>query len=242
MARARSTARRAVPTVARKPFPWGTALGSLVLAVALVGLVTYAALNQGSGVRDLVRNPDAAIDGVVVADGELSKAHVTTRVNYPQTPPNGGEHNGTPQQCDVYKAPIAPEHALHSLEHGAVWITYNDSVPKDQVEQLADKIRGNRYGLMSPLPEQGSPVNLSAWGRRLSVDTVEDDRIDDFIEGYASGPTAPERGAACVGTTATGPLQAAPAQPQTAPSAAVQVPIQPSGAATAPSAAATPAG
>ena len=227
MARTPATPRRAAPTSISKPFPWATALGSLALGSALVGLLVYAALNQGSGVRDIVRNPDAAIEGVAVAEGELARGHVEGAVKYAQTPPNSGDHNGVPQQCDVYTAPIAPEHAVHSLEHGAVWVTYNDKVPADDVEKLASKVRGDPYGLMSPLPEQKSPINLSAWGRRLSVDSADDERIDDFIEGYASGPQTPERGAACVGNTSTGPVApGAPQAPQ--PSAAVEVPVNPS--------------
>lgn len=221
MARTPATPRRAAPTKVSKPFPWGTVLGSLVLGAALVGLIVYAAMNQGSGIRDLVRNPDAAIEGVAVAEGELDKSHVQGPIDYDQTPPNSGPHNPVPQQCAVYSDPIAPEHALHSLEHGAVWITYNDDLSQDDIEQLASKVEGNPYGLMSPVPEQTSPINLSAWGRRLSVDSVDDPRIDDFIEGYASGPTTPERGAACVGNTSTGPVQAAvpPAQPPASPAA-----------------------
>jgi hypothetical protein len=219
MARTPATSRRAAPTKVRKPFPWGTALGSLVLAAALIGLITYAAMNQGSGVRDLIRNPDAAIEGVEVADPEsLQRDHVAGPVEYDQTPPNAGPHNPAPQQCDVYSEPIAPEHALHSLEHGAVWITYNDDLPDDQVEELAGKVQGDPYGLMSPLPEQDSPIVLSAWGRRLAVDSADDKRIDDFLEAYASGPQTPERGAACVGNTTTGPVQPA------APDGAIQPP------------------
>lgn len=227
MARTPATPRRAAPTKVSKPFPWGTVVGSVVLAAALVGLIAYAAMNQGSGVRDLVRNPDAAIDGVVVAEGELERGHVAGPVAYEQTPPNSGDHNATPQQCAVYTEPIAPEHAVHSLEHGAVWITYNESVPDDQVAELADKVDGDPYLMLSPLPEQSSPINLSAWGRRLSVDSAGDARIDDFIEGYRSGPQTPERGAACIGVTTTGPLQgtpAAPAEPSPAASPAAASP------------------
>ena len=239
MARTPATPRRAAPTKVSKPFPWGTVIGSLVLGAALVGLIVYAAMNQGSGVRDLVRNPDGAIDGVAVAEGELKRDHVSGPVKYAQTPPNSGAHNATPQQCDVYTEPIAPEHAIHSLEHGAVWITYNKDVPADQVEKLAAKVEGDPYGLMSPVPEQKSPINLSAWGRRLSVDSADDERIDDFIEGYRSGPQTPERGAACIGTTATGPVSATDA-PATQPSAAVEVPVNPSGSAAATAPAASP--
>ena len=128
------SARRAAPTKVSKPFPWGTALGSVVLATALIGTITYAAVNQGSGVSDIVRDPDNAIAGVVVAAADtLASKHVAGPVRYPQLPPNGGNHNSVPQQCAVYTSPIAPEHAVHSLEHGAVWITYNASVPANQV-------------------------------------------------------------------------------------------------------------
>ena len=233
MARTPASSRRAAPTKVRKPFPWGTALGSLVLAAALIGILAYAFTNQGGGRDQVLINPDKAIEGVAVAEGELSRGHVDGPVKYEQTPPNSGDHNVTPQQCAVYNAPIAPEHALHSLEHGAVWITYNDDVPDDQVEELADKAQGEAYVLMSPLPEQKSPINLSAWGRRLSVDSADDDRIDDFIRGYANGPQAPEPGAACIGNTTTGPVAPASApvatpQPGTTPGASIQVPVNPS--------------
>ena len=243
MARTPAPSRRAAPTKVSKPFPWAAGLGSLALGTALTGLLVYAALNQGSGVRDIVRNPDAAIEGVAVAAPDtLKQGHVQGAVKYPQTPPNSGDHNSAPQQCAVYTAPIAPEHALHSLEHGAIWVTYNDSVPEDQVAELAAKVQADPYGLMSPVPEQKSPINLSAWGRRLSVDTAGDPRIDDFIEGYASGPQAPERGAVCAGNSTTGPVAPAGA-PAPQVSTAIQLPVTPpSGAATAPSAAASPAG
>lgn len=237
MARTPASPRRAAPTKVSKPFPWGTMLGSVVLGAALIGLIVYAAMNQGSGVRDLVRDPDAAVKGVVVADGELKSGHVAGPVQYEQTPPNSGDHSSTPQQCDVYPVPIAPENALHSMEHGAVWITYNDDVPEDQVQELAAKAEGDPYMLMSPLPEQTSPINLSAWGRRLSVDSAGDSRINDFIEGYRSGPTSPERGAACVGVSTTGPVQDAPTEGTMSPPPA---PAPSAPAATAPTAASTP--
>ena len=215
-----TSSRRAAPTKVAKPFPWGTVLGSAVLAVVLIGTIAFAALNQGSGRNRLLTEPDSAIEGVSVATGQLSRGHVQGPVKYAQNPPNAGDHNITPQQCAVYTAQIAPEHALHSLEHGAVWVTYNASVPAAQVEELAGKVQGNPYRLMSPLPAQKNKIDLSAWGRRLSVDSASDKRVDEFLTAYTNGPQAPEPGAACVGTTATGPVQAAAAgatQPSSAP-------------------------
>jgi len=196
------------------------ALGSTALALALIGLLAYAALNQGSGVSDLVRNPDQAISGVAVADEEdLGREHVAGPVDYPALPPNAGDHNGVPQTCAVYTDPIAPEHAVHSLEHGAVWVTYNDDASDEDVEALTAEVEGDPYRLMSPLPEQESPIQVTAWGRTLTVDSADDERVDQFFRAYTNGPQTPERGAACVGNTTTGPLAPAPAQAPATPAA-----------------------
>ena len=215
MARTPASSRRAAPTKVSKPFPWGTVVGSLVLGGLLVALLAYAALNQGSGVDALVRDPDSAIEGLELApEDELTRGHVPGAVEYEHVPPRGGDHNIVPQTCAIYEAPIAPEHAVHSLEHGAVWITYNDDVSEADIKDLAQRIEAEPYGLMSPLPEQESPIVLSAWGRTLKVDKADDDRIGDFIKAFASGPQTPERGAACLGTTSTGPVQElAPGEP-----------------------------
>ena len=239
MARTPASSRRAAPTKVSKPFPWGTVVGSLVLGGLLVALLAYAALNQGSGVDALVREPDKAIEGLELApEDELTRGHVPGAVEYANVPARGGDHNIVPQTCAIYDEPIAPEHAVHSLEHGAVWLTYNDDVSKGDIEELAERIEAEPYGLMSPLPEQTDPIVLSAWGRTLELTKADDDRIGDFIKAFASGPQTPERGAACLGTTSTGPVQTlAPGEPL--PSGAMvdptAAPVAPSGPATEPS-------
>lgn len=209
-----NSSRRAAPTKVGKPFPWGTVVGSVVLAVALIGVVAYAAVNQGAGVSDVRTDPDNNIKGVVVTDEEsLTRNHVQGPVDYPLTPPTGGDHNIEAQQCAVYPAAIAPEHAVHSLEHGAVWITYDPSLADDQVSTLADKVGSDPYLLLSPLPGQDSPIIVTAWGRQLPVESADDSRVDDFITAYRTGPQTPEPGVACSGVTTTGPLQPAAPSP-----------------------------
>lgn len=233
------SSRRTTSVAVKKPFPWGTAIGSALLAVLLIGTLAFAALNAGSGRDQVIANPDDAIDGVAVAaKEELTQNHVQGSVRYAQTPPNGGDHNASPQQCAVYSEPIAPEHAVHSMEHAAVWVTYNDSVPDDQVEELASKVESDPKRLMSPVPEQKSPINLSAWGRRLSVDSASDERIDDFLRGYTNGRQAPETAAACIGNTATGPVQAAAPDGTILPTDAAVPPAAPAPGAPAPAASA----
>ncbi|GGM07307.1 DUF3105 domain-containing protein [Dactylosporangium sucinum] len=128
------------------------------------------------------------------------------KIDYPMTPPAGGPHRQVWQQCkgDVYAEPIDSGNAVHSLEHGAVWVTYKPGLGASEIEKLASRVRGNDYLLMSPFPGQPSAVSLQAWGYQLRVSSADDDRIDDFIRKYRQTASM-EPGAACsTGSTATG--------------------------------------
>ena len=136
----------------------------------------------------------------------LTRNHEYGHLAYPVKPPVGGNHNPYWQNCqgDVYPAQIANEHAVHSLEHGAVWITYRPDLPADQVASLAAKVRDRPYLLMSPYPGLDRPISLQAWGYQLKVDSASDPAIVDFIQRYRQ-VAAPEPGATCgQGITDTG--------------------------------------
>jgi hypothetical protein len=132
--------------------------------------------------------------------GNLSRNHVTGTVIYQQTPPVGGNHNATPQTCGVYTSAIPNENAVHSLEHGAVWITYQPGIPATDVAALTADVKGKDHLMLSPYPGQPALITLSAWGTQLNVNTSADPRIAKFVSKYVNGPQTPELGAACVGT------------------------------------------
>lgn len=123
-----------------------------------------------------------------------SAAHTEDPVTYPQDPPAGGPHAPAWQKCGVYDAPIRNENAVHSQEHGAVWITYQPDLPDTDVKALA-KLAEHRSVLVSPYPGLKDPVVVSAWGAQLRIDTADDPRIGAFIERYAG--KGPEPGASC---------------------------------------------
>jgi hypothetical protein len=126
--------------------------------------------------------------------------HKSGNLTYPTSPPVGGTHNPRWQNCmgDVYTAQIAKEHAVHSLEHGAVWVTYNPSLPADQVAKLKSKVEGKSFMLMSPYPDLDKPISLQAWGYQLKVDNANDPRIDQFIDALRQNATQ-EPQAGCSG-------------------------------------------
>ena len=141
---------------------------------------------------------DEGIKGVQTY-GDLSRGHTEDPVDYPQSPPVGGDHNPVWLDCTgtVFTEPVENENAVHSLEHGAVWITYDDSVDDQDVATLAALVDGHPYTLMSPYPDQEAPITLTAWGVQLGVDSVDDPGIAEFLTTYRQGPQTPEPGATC---------------------------------------------
>ncbi|MFD8501245.1 DUF3105 domain-containing protein [Streptomyces sp. NPDC059687] len=131
----------------------------------------------------------------------LSRNHVTTTVKYPMAPPVGGNHAPVWQDCNgnVYTQQLQNENAVHSLEHGAVWVTYNNKAADTDVKALAAKVAKTPYTLMSPYPSESSPITLTAWGHQLNVAKVSDARVNDFFDKYVQGKQTPEPGAACTG-------------------------------------------
>ena len=119
--------------------------------------------------------------------------------DYGMNPPAGGAHFATWLNCGIYDVPVPNENAVHDLEHGAVWITYDpDALSQDEVETLQNAGPAT-YMVVSPYPGLPTPVVVSAWGVQVQLDDVNDPRLEDFITKYWQAGTAPEPGAPCTG-------------------------------------------
>lgn len=136
-----------------------------------------------------------------VQDIDVGEAgqHTEGAVDYDQSPPAGGEHNPTWQNAGFYSEPIRNETAVHTLEHGAVWITYSPDLPQEQVNELREMTDGRDCVLVSPYPDLSSPVVASAWGKQIELEGADDPALNRFIGTYLRGEQTPEPGAACTG-------------------------------------------
>ena len=138
------------------------------------------------------------IEGVAIYD-DLSNGHTTDPVDYPQSPPVGGDHDPAWQNCGVYRDPVRNENAVHSIEHGAVWISYSEDLPEADIATLEELAAGQSHILVAPYPGLSSPIVLTAWGRQLAVDGVDDPRVEQFVEAFQEGSQSPEPGSSCDG-------------------------------------------
>ena len=141
----------------------------------------------------------ALAPGVVVHYPTDQNNHVTGEVAYEARPPTGGDHFDFWQNCFFYTEPVKDELAVHSLEHGAVWVAYQPDIEPAILEAVKSRADSETHLMASPYPGLEWPLVLSAWERQMAAENWNDPAVEDFLSSYLgrNSPTAPEAGAAC---------------------------------------------
>ena len=174
-------------------------LRRLHILVVSLGMIAGAALGAFLPLVLLSDRHQASSDVPGVKSFEnLSLQHRDGTITYEQSPPAGGEHNPVWQNAGFYEQQVIEEKAVHTLEHGAVWITYRADLSEDQKEELRRIVESQDCLLASPYPVS-SPIVASAWGKQLRLKSVDDPKLQEFIVAYRKGPQTPESGAPCTG-------------------------------------------
>ncbi|MGX7679379.1 DUF3105 domain-containing protein [Jatrophihabitans sp. DSM 45814] len=184
--------------VNQRQTPWGLIITTVVVVALAIGVIGYAVSKTNNKKSTASVKPDS-ISGIQHYPN-LTRNHVSGVVNYPQSPPVGGDHSPVWADCTgtVYPNQIANENAVHTLEHGAVWITYKPGLPAAQLDVLTKLVSGNQYTLLTPYAGLKSNVSLQAWGYQLFVDSATDPRVDQFVDALKLNQSnTPEFGASC---------------------------------------------
>jgi hypothetical protein len=178
-----------------------------LILVLLACLVVAAGCSSDGDDAGPVAAESPGIEGLVLTDeDDISTAHRQGELSYPMVPPVGGDHNGFWQACGYYTVVVPTERAVHSMEHGAVWIAYS---PDLDASVLAAQANNESHILVSPVDDLPSAVVASAWGAQVQLDGLDDPRLQAFIELFIrQGP----EGAGCVrGGVGIAPEEVGPA-------------------------------
>ena len=227
-------ARGSAAAAVAKPKPWGTILIVVALLAFAGGVFGYAYVQIDKAnefkISEDNKDPSENIDGVVRVNYEAGK-HVKAneRVAYDQSPPFGGPHDEAWASCEgfVYASAVRNENMIHMLEHGAVWIAYNpDKVAGAELDKLKNKVVGQDFVALSPYPGLDRPVSVQSWGHQLKVDSVDDERIDQFVKSLKRNEFQnPEPNANCnsLGPGLFDPDNPPPFDPSPAPANAIKM-------------------
>ncbi len=173
-------------------------LVAALASVAVLGLAAVApVLAPGLGGGPV----DRTLERVQVFTG-TPRDHTPDDVTYAAVPPMGGPHDPEWLDCGAYGTPVRDENAVHDLEHGTVWITYDPSLPEADVASLVRVLPDN--GILSPYDGLPAPVVVTVWERQLRLTGADDPRLPLFLAGFGDGHTAPEPFASCAGGASSG--------------------------------------
>lgn len=185
--RARNTAKRQAASVES---PWAKRLVWIAGIVIVGGLSAIVWFSQPEirgvpdGTQTVAVGDPLHVDGDIHAEGEV---------------PAGGEHDAIWQNCGFYDGEIRSENAVHSLEHGVVWITYDPGLSGDDVQSLRRFVKRTEKILVSPVAGQSAPIIVTAWATQLELDDPTDLRLEQFVNEFSGASSAPEPGARCTG-------------------------------------------
>src|SRR3954468_18181478 len=132
----------------------------------------------------------------------VGNQHTSDPVTYTETPPAGGQHHPVWEDCGVYTQQVRNENAVHALEHGTVWITYRPGTSAADVQSLETALGQvkDKKTILSPYPGLPSPVVVTVWNAQLGLTGAGAPRLQDFLDFYGDGHTAPEAAmASCAG-------------------------------------------
>jgi Protein of unknown function (DUF3105) len=176
-------------------------LASVVIALVVPALLLLVVIRFSQPIPNGPPLNSSAPAGIVTYP-VTSRNHVTGKVQYDHSPPVGGDHSAVLLNCGIYDLPINNENLVHSLEHGAVWITYLPGLPPGELDGLRALVKASyrgleRYVILSPYPGQSAPIIATAWGYQLTLQVSTDPRLQNFIDYFRHGPQTLERSAPC---------------------------------------------
>lgn len=174
---------------------WAWLAGGGVVVVLLVAGLFYLGYSGQS-------MASSGIEGLIILPTQ-GQQHIDGDIDYDNLTPSGGSHNPEWLNCGIYEEPVRVENVLHSLEHGAVWLSYKPDLPGEQVEALQNLVnrersrRGEPLIILAPMPGLEVPLVATAWRVRLELEDANDERLQTFVDRYQRGPFTPEPGASC---------------------------------------------
>ena len=189
-------------------------VGGVVLVgiIGIAAVVGFLVVDGGGGdettpagieAERLPASGDPALLANVTDYPGQSREHVgrSTPINYSTYPPTGGPHYGRTAPAGVYNRSPSAGDIVHTLEHGAVVIYYDEAGLTPEIrrslEEWAAAYTGTWMSILAVPHTRESPESpfvLTAWGHMLRMDEYDPEVVQAFAAEYLGrGPENPVR-------------------------------------------------
>lgn len=164
---------------------------AIVAVVALAMFYKLATKKSPERAEFEQRVQTVSLEGKVQEFPIEGREHISraTPVTYNTNPPTSGDHFAEAESWGVYGKEIEDKAAVHSLEHGGIWISYKD-VDEETVKALNELGRENPQSVVvSPRAGNDTPIAVVSWGRMMKLDKLDKTLIQKYIDTYKNqGP------------------------------------------------------
>jgi hypothetical protein len=139
-------------------------------------------------------------DGIPVTQFSTAgvNRHSSGTVQYETSPPVSGEHAPGSPPCGLYSQAIPNESQVHMLEHGGVGVQFLPTLAPEEIEKIQSLVGEYNDNVFSaPYPDMETPIAVTSWSRKMTMDQVNEVAIRGFIDAFAG--EGPEPGQTCAG-------------------------------------------
>jgi hypothetical protein len=189
--------------------------------IAAAAVAAFTLFRSLQGPNDIPRSAILAAEAAGCTTAEQPAASAPSALHlspgqsydYKDRPATSGYHDPSPlpNTPKVYDSQPPETRAVHSLEHGAVFIYYlpgaDGGLPQDVIDRLANITRGDTATFLAPYPTltPETALTLTAWNRRQSCPASQSGEglsasdaatiVNGFVTAFECTGNAPENGA-----------------------------------------------
>ncbi len=148
----------------------------IVCAVLGLGLIVVF--------RDQLQVPPPQLLGQEFEDDNTKHiAAADPPYTYKTSPPVSGPHDGEPADWGYYDQELPDIKAIHNLEHGGIWVSYQpNAISNDQKEEL--KKLAKKYDqrlVVSPRAQNDTKIAVASWRHLEKSDALNLDIVNQFL-------------------------------------------------------------
>jgi hypothetical protein len=160
----------------------------LVIVIIIAGVYGFTLLTKKSPeqIEFEQRVEAVSLDGKVEEFEIEGRDHVSsdTKVDYQTNPPTSGGHLAQAEEWGVYDEEIDDKAAVHSLEHGGVWISYKD-ISEEDIAVLKEIGKQNSQNtVVSPRAANDKKIVVASWGKMMQLDSIDKALIQQYIDTF----------------------------------------------------------
>lgn len=152
-----------------------------IIAILAAVLIGYIVISGSS------KSPEKLL-GTQYPEEGTSHVAQGTQINYKTNPPTSGSMYEPTIPKGFYEQEVPEGSAVHSLEHGYVWITYKPDLPKDQVQKLkglfsqpfSDSKFTPSKAIVSLRSKNTAPISIVSWRWKLDLQSYDEQKLKQF--------------------------------------------------------------